>query len=137
MPIEIDGTTPEQIEKGLQRSALWKLLKKEFPDWYNERVAELVRMRADQQNDKAVQSYLTRSLVDLRRKNAEAALASSPARLRFVATSFIESLTVIAAKSTDACFAFISQGEAAPRVLELAGSGELSQALQVQFRAIF
>ena len=133
--VEIGGTL-EIVDQGLQKTALWKVVKREFPDWYTERVADAVRLRGEQKDDKAVSSHLTQALIDLRRKNADAVLAASPDRLKFVAVSFVENLGKLAKHSTEACYGYISQGESSPIVMDLMRSPEHTSSLQAQFKAI-
>ena len=128
--------SPKDIDDGLQKAGLWQVIKREFPDWYNERVQDTVRLRGEQKDDKAIAVFLTQALVDLRRKNAEAVLASSPDRLKFVAVTFVENLAKLAKHSTDACYGFISQGESSPAVAEVLQLPEHSASMNGQFKAI-
>ena len=135
-PLVDIGTTPEDVDQGLQKSTLWGVIKREFPDWYNDRVKDAVRLRGEQKDDKDVSTFLTQSLIDLRRKNTDAVLASSPDRLKFVAVSFVENLAKLAKHSTEACYGYISQGEGSPIVMDLMRSPEHTSSLQAQFKAI-
>ena len=130
------GTTAAEIDEGLQKSTLWKLVKREFSQWYGDRVAEASKMRAEQKDEKEVSAFLTKHLVDLRRRNADAVLAASPERLMLVAASFVENLSRLAKHSTEACYGYISQGESSPLVLDLIRSPEHTSSLQAQFKAI-
>ena len=132
---KLSGTSKD-IDDGLQKAGLWQLIKREFPDWYRERVEDTVRLRGEQKDDKAIAQFLTQSLVDLRRKNAEAVLAASPDRLKFVAVAFVENLSKLAKHSTDACYGFISQGESSPAVADVLQLPEHSASMNGQFKAI-
>lgn len=136
-PLQGFSETASEVDAGFQKAALWQLLKKEFPDWYKERVAETAKLRSEKKDDAAISQHLTQALVDLRRKNATAALAAGPERLRYVAASFVENLTGLSKHSTDACFSFISQGESSPMLVEMMRSSEFTAGLQAQFTAIF
>ena len=134
---DIGGSgTAEGVDQGLQKSTLWQVIKREFPDWYSERVQDTVKLRGEQKDDKAVSGFLTTALIDLRRKNTDAVLASSPDRLKFVAVTFVENLSKLAKHSTEACYSYISQGESSPIVMELMRSPEHTSSLQAQFKAI-
>ncbi len=136
-PLKASGETQSEVDATFQKAALWQLLKKEFPDWYADRVTETVRLKGEQKDDQVIAQGLTQALVDLRRGNAAAALAASPARLRVVAASFVNNLTRLAAMSTNACYAFISQGEISPIVVDLLRGSDITASLQGQFTAIF
>lgn len=136
-PLKSSGDTAAEIDTGFQKAPLWQLIKKEFPDWYNERVADTVRLKGERKDDNAIAQFLTKSLVDLRRQNSTSALAASSNRLRFIATSFVDNLTKLSQRSTDACYSFISQGEVSPVMVELLRASELTSGLQSQFTAIF
>ena len=131
-----EGGTAEGVDQDLQKSTLWQVIKREFPDWYKDRVQDTVKLRGEQKDDKSVSGFLTQSLIDLRRTNTDAVLASSPDRLKFVAVSFLENLSKLAKHSTEACYSYISQGESSPIVMELMRSPEHTSSLQAQFKAI-
>ena len=130
------GNTAAEIDEALQKSTLWKLVKREFAEWYGDRLTEAVKMRAEQKDEKDVSEFLTKQLIDLRRRNADAVLAASPDRLLLVASSFVENLSRLAKHSTEACYGYISQGENSPLVLDLIRSPEHTSSLQAQFKAI-
>jgi hypothetical protein len=136
-PSAVAIDTPEAVDAGFQKTPLWQLLKREFPDWYNERVIETARMRRDKRDEKTITAYLTQSLVDLRRKNAAAALSATPDRLKFVAATFVENLASLQRHSIEACYGFISQGENSAIIIDLMRSPDHSAPLQAQFAAIF
>lgn len=126
----------QEIDAGFQRAPLWKLVKREFPAWYAQRVDETAKLRIDKKDDRAIAAHLTQSLIQLRRSNAESALAASPQRLRFIASAFVENLASLAKHSTDACYGFISQGEGSPLIIELMRASPQTASLQAQFAAI-
>ena len=120
----------------LQKSPLWQRLKRDFPDWYGERAAELSRMSSESKTEREINAAMIRWLVELRRRHNADALAASPARLRSIAASFVESLSQLARESTAACYGYISQGEASPVVANLR-KPEQRAVLDVQLAAIF
>ena len=136
-PLKSFAGTSEEVDSSFQKAALWQLIKREFPDWYKERLQDTVRLRSEKKDDAAIAGHLTQALIDLRRRNVDAALAASPERLKFVAAAFVENLSRLAKHSTDACYGFISQGESSPVIIELMRSSDHTAALQTQFTAIF
>lgn len=104
------------VDATLQKSPLWQKLKKEFPDWYQERVAEVSRLSGESKSEREISSVMTRSLVELRRRHQADALASSPDRIKAIASSFVDNLALLARESTAACYGYISQGEVSPMI---------------------
>lgn len=136
-PLQGFGTSPSEVDAGFQRTALWRLLKREFPDWYSERVQQAAKLRGEQKDDKAIAQSLAEALVALRRKHVSEALSASPPRLRLLASAFLENLGQLAGTSIDACYGFISQGETSPVVVELLRASEHTPNLQAQIVAVF
>lgn len=133
--VEAGGT--DQLDADFQQSALWQLLKREFPDWYDERLQEAARLRSEGRDRSEVARRLAEAVVALRRQHAEDALAASPTALKGIAQSFLGNLQHLAEESTQACYGFISQGETSPHVIELMGSPEHDEPLQRQAAAVF
>lgn len=124
------------IDQGLQRSPLWQLLKRDFPDWYRERLDEAGRLAGKSADDRDVAAAMTRAVVDLRRKHQAEALAAGPQRLKAIATSFVDNLSRLSRQSTAACYGFISQGEMSAAVAELRAP-EQKAAIDAQLASIF
>ncbi len=131
------ASDPAEVDRQFQRSALWQLLKTEFPDWYQERVRDTARLKGEGKADKAIAQHLAEQLVALRRKHVTDALAASPEHLKSVATTFLENLERLSRHSVDACYGFISQGETNPLIVELTRASEHTPSLQKQAAAIF
>lgn len=131
------ASDPAEVDRQLQRVALWQLLKTEFPDWYRERVRDTARLKNEGKTDKAIAQHLAEQLVALRRKHVTDALAASPQHLKSVATTFLENLERLSRHSVEACYGFISQGETNPLIVELTRSSEHTPSLQKQAAAIF
>jgi hypothetical protein len=131
------SSDPVEVDRRLQRSAVWKLLKTEFPDWYGDRVRDTARLKSEGKADKAISQHLAEQLVALRRKHVTDALAASPQNLKSVATAFLENLERLSRHSVDACYGFISQGETNPLIVELTQASEHTPSLQRQAAAIF
>jgi len=127
---------PQPIEQRLQTSPLWKVLHRNFPDWYAERIAEVTKLSSESKSQREIDAALTRSIVDLRRRHQNDALAASPERLKAMAKTFVESLARLSQISTSACYGYISQGEASPAIAELT-SPEQRTAIDTQLATIF
>jgi hypothetical protein len=128
---------PMDVDKSFQRVELWQLLKKEFPDWYTQRVLDTARQKSEGKTDKEIAQQLAEQLVALRRKHVADALAASGQHLKSVASSFLDNLERLSRHSIDACYGFISQGETSPLIVELTQASEHRPALQQQSAAIF
>lgn len=131
------GSSAPEVDTNFQKTALWRLLKAEFPDWYAEQIRETARLGSEQKDEKAIAKYLADAMVALRRKHVAEALSASPPRLRSVASAFLGNLNHLAASSIDACYSFISQGETHAGVVELMRSSEHTANLQAQVVAVF
>jgi hypothetical protein len=127
----------EALDARFQRTPMWSIVKREFPDWYGERLREAAKLSAENQPDMAVTKHLAEALVSLRRQHAKEALAASTEKLMGVANAFLANLKSLGARSVGACYGFISQGETAPVVLELLQSPDQGAAVQAQVAAIF
>lgn len=125
-----------ELDARWQQAKLWQLIKRDFPEWYGQRLNETARLGAEK-DEAAVAVSVTQALVKLRRENAGAALVAGPERLRAIAQSFLENLERLARHSTQACFAYISAGEQHPSILELSRTSDLYRNLQGQLVAIF
>lgn len=136
-PLQGAGNSAQEVDSGFQKTALWRLLKKEFPDWYTDQVAQVARLRSEQKDDKAIALAVAQALVALRRKHINEALSASPSRLRLLASAFLDNLGRLAGTSIEACYGFISQGETSPMVVELQRASEHTANLQAQSVAVF
>jgi hypothetical protein len=126
------------FETTLQGTAHWPVIKREFPDWYGERLREAVKLTSENKPADEVSRMLTERIVALRRQNAAQALSASSPKLMAVANAFLDNLKQLKQKSPLACYSFISQGEMTPAVLELLKTtGGKPPAIQVQVAAIF
>ncbi|HEY5831940.1 MAG TPA: DUF4339 domain-containing protein, partial [Hyphomicrobiaceae bacterium] len=110
--VALTGLTgsPEEINKRLQGAKLWRIIKREFPDWYAERLKEAADLAAQDKGDAAVGQHLARSVMKLRREQVTQSLAAGYPQLKAVATTVDENLVQLRKQSIDACFAVISQG---------------------------
>jgi len=76
---------PEAVDKTLQATPLWRILKRDYPEWYADRVKEITALAAENKDDLAIGQQLARALVALRRQNAGVALAAGFPQLKAVA----------------------------------------------------
>jgi len=129
--------TPTAIDATLQATALWRVLKRDFPDWYAERLEEAAALAAQNKDDAAIGQEMARRLVTLRRQNVNYALAASFPRLKAVASTFYENLVALRKQSGETCFEFISKGEASATVVGLLQGSEHVAHLQAQLTAVF
>ncbi len=128
--------TPDVIDANFQKSELWSLMKREFPDWYGQRVQEVAAKSAGNEATD-VSGYLINELVALRRKHANEALSASNDKLREVAQAFLANLKNLSTHSTDTCFEFISKGEASKTVIELFPREAYGNTIEAQIAAVF
>jgi hypothetical protein len=94
-------------------------------------------MVADKKPDSDVAMLLAQGLVNLRRQNANKALAASSEKLQAIAVAFLQHLKALRAQSVSACFGFISKGETSPAVVQMMEHPETATALNAQAGAIF
>ncbi len=134
IPSVVSSGSP--VDESLQRSSLWKLLKRDFPEWYNERVTEIAKLSSESRSEREINAAMIRAVVELRRRHHADALAASPARLKSMAAAFVENLAQLSRVSTTACYGYISQGEASPAVADLK-SAEQRAAIDAQLATIF
>ncbi|MFM7084002.1 MAG: DUF4339 domain-containing protein [Hyphomicrobium sp.] len=124
-------------DNALQKSPMWALLKKEFPDWYKLQLSDIEKMEAENRSEVEINKKLTESLVALRRLNAQKALAASPDQLQKIASSFILNLSSLEERSVEDCYGFISNGELAPYAMSMTLNPTEGAKLHAQTEAIF
>lgn len=125
------------IDAHFQKQPVWAVVKKEFPEWYGERLAEVAKLNAEKQPEPAVAKHIVQQLVALRRQHAEQALSASTPRLKTIASAFLDNLQRLRAYHTNACYSFISQGETSPVVVEMLQNQDHSGPIAAQVKAIF
>lgn len=133
-PPSIDGSP---LDARLQKVPVWELIKKEYPDWYTSQISTANKMVADKKSDNEVAMLLAQGLVNLRRQNADKALAASSEKLQAIAVAFLDHLKSLRTQSVSACFGFISKGETSPAVVQMMEHPETATALNAQADAIF
>lgn len=127
----------QALDAKFQKTPMWNVVKREFPDWYGERLREAAKLSAQNQPELAINKHLAEALVALRRKHANEALSASTEKLKSVANAFLANLKSLGELSVGACYGFISQGETAPVVLEIMQSPEQGASVHAQVAAIF
>ena len=130
------GTAPD-IDATLQETALWRVLKREFPDWYGERIKEAATFVAQRTDEAAIGQQMARALVVLRRQQVSNALSASMPRLKALATAFFENLVALRKHSDQACYEFIAQGEMGPTVFSFLQGSPHTAHLHMQLAAVF
>lgn len=126
-----------QLDDAMQRAALWRVLKREFPEWYAERLKAVADLSAQSVDAREIAQKTAQSLVQLRRQHLAQALSASVPRLRLIATTFFENLSELRKTSEVACFEFIARGESSPLIVTmLQGSPHVAR-LQTQMAAIY
>ncbi|ADJ24652.1 hypothetical protein Hden_2856 [Hyphomicrobium denitrificans ATCC 51888] len=133
-PAAIDGSS---LDGRLQKVPVWELIKAEYPDWYTSQISTANKMVADKKSDNEVAMSLAQGLVNLRRQNADKALAASSEKLQAIAVAFLAHLKSLRSQSVSACFGFISKGETSPAVVQMMEHPETATALNAQADAVF
>src|SRR5262245_47419308 len=123
---------PDLLEPTLQATPLWRVLKRDYPEWYADRLKDIAALAAEKKDDLAIAQQLARALVTLRRQNAGVALAAGFPQLKAIASTFYENLVQLGKHSSEACFEFISKGEASPLVVSLMQNPAFTPHLQAQ-----
>jgi hypothetical protein len=80
---------------------------------------------------------MAKALVALRRQNVNYALSASFPRIKAVAVTFYDNVVGLQKQSSEACFDFISQGEASPTIVGLLRGSPHVARLQAQLTAVF
>jgi hypothetical protein len=129
--------TADQIDAAMQETAVWRVLKREFPDWYGERLKEAAAMAARNTDEAIIGRQMAQALVVLRRQQVSNALSASIPRLKALATAFFENLVALRKESDQACYEFIAQGEVGPTVFAFLQGSPHTAHLQMQLAAVF
>ncbi len=127
----------QDIDAKMQATALWRVIKRDFPDWYAERLKQTAALAAEKKSEAEVGQHLARELVKLRRQQLDNALSAGLPRLKNLAQMFHTNLLQLKQHSTEACYGFISQGEASPVVITLLQGSEHTEHLQAQLTTVF
>lgn len=129
--------TPQATDNALQKSQLWRVLKRDFPDWYAERIVEAAELASAQKGDAAIGLQMMQKVVQLRRQHAVDVLSAGGPHLKGVAAAFVANLARLRAEGVEACFGYISKGEVSTPYLEMLAKPEHAPLLQTQLVAVF
>jgi hypothetical protein len=135
----LQGFAPDaaQMDANFQATPLWRILKREFPEWYGERLKEIAALSQQSKDESQIAQQMGRALVALRRQQTDNALSASLPSLKRIASTFYDNIAELRKQSTDACFAFISQGEASPLIVGLLQGSPHTARLQSQLVSVF
>ena len=136
-PLRGFGSDTAQMDVTFQATPLWRILKREFPDWYGERLKEIAALSQQSKDDSHIAQQMGRALVALRRQQTDNALSASLPNLKRIASTFYDNIAELRKQSTEACFAFISQGEASPLIVALLQGSPHTARLQTQLVSVF
>lgn len=124
----------------LFETPLWKTADDAFPLWTTQSKEEALELQRNGTSTEEIERRLLAGLAGLRRQYWQNALAAEPNTLRTIANTFLDNLKALREKDIEACYSFIRQGEASPKVLEMMNDqtlgGSLRQQLQVILEAI-
>jgi hypothetical protein len=127
----------DTIDATLQNTALWRVIKREFPDWYAERLNEAAALARDNKDDAVIGQLVARKLVELRRQQVANGLSAKLSMLKTVAVAYHESLSRLRKHSPEVCSGFIKQGEAEPLIVALLQGSDHTAHLQALETAVF
>jgi len=128
--------TPDDVDRSFQTRSMWVAIKREFPDWYQARVAEVARMTADKKGQDEITRYTVSQLVSLRRENAKLALAAGIERHKELAAAFLANLKHLSKESGESCYDFISKGESSAAIVSRIQNPAESAEIEAQVVAI-
>lgn len=129
--------SPDVLDNTLQQTALWRVLKREFPEWYTARIQQVSELSAQNKAQGEIAQQIAQALVLLRRQQLNNALSASVPRLKLVASTFFENLVQLRKTSDVACFEFIARGEASPLVITMLQGSPQVPNLQAQMTAVY
>jgi hypothetical protein len=127
----------EAIDAKMQTTALWRVIKREFPDWYMQRVNEAASLSRDNKDDAAIAEHVARKLAELRRQQVANGLSATLPRIKTVVVAYFENLVMLRRHSPQACYDFISKGEESPTILAMLRGSDQTAHLQAHLTAMF
>lgn len=136
-PFLVSGATGDAIEASLQRAAVWRLAKREFPEWYAAKAQQIGKVALETTDERVIARLMAESLVALRREHGVTALNAPLPALRKLANSFLDNLAELSKLGSQQCYGFISFGEGTPMVVELSRTPQHAEHLQRQMVAVF
>ncbi len=136
-PVTGFAPTPQATDQVLQKSQLWRVLKRDFPEWYSERIVEAAELASAQKGDPAIALHMMQKIVELRRRHSGDVLSANGLLIKNVASAFVGSLARLRGASVEACFGYISKGEVSTTYLDMLAKPEHAPLLQTQLVAVF
>lgn len=133
----VESEARTSLDEQLQRIPFWMKLRRGYPEWYSKLVADTESWKLDSKSESQVATNLVKSVVALRRENANSALAAGPAALRHVVQTFLDHLRSMRSRSIGACYGYISKGELSPDSIEIMQTPERAMTLNAFWSAIF
>lgn len=129
--------SPDAVDAKMQSTALWRVIKREFPDWYTQRLNEVVSLARENKDDAAIAQHVAHKLVELRRQQLGNGLSATLPRIKTVVVAYHENLTRLRRQDAGTCYGFISQGEEHPAIVAMLRGSEHTAHLQAQMTAVF
>jgi len=136
-PLQGFRVAPDALDPTLQAAPLWRVLKRDYPDWYAARLQEIAALAAANKDEAAIGEQMARAVVALRRKEVGNALGAGFPQLKAIASTFYENLALLRKHSSEACYEFISRREPSPTVVSLMQNPAYTARLQAQVIAVF
>jgi hypothetical protein len=127
----------DTVDATLQNTALWRVIKREFPDWYAQQLSEAAALVRESKDDAVIGQLVARKLVELRRQQVANGLSAKLPMLKTVAAAYYDSLTRLRKHNPEACSGFIKNGEAEPLIVALLQGTEHTAHLQALATAVF
>jgi hypothetical protein len=124
------------LDAKFQKRPAWTAIKQEFPEWYDVRLKEAANLGAEGKTEAEITQHLIEALVGLRRQHADKALAASTEKHKELATAFLQNLRTLSQQGPDACYGFISKGEASADTVAMMQDAQKSAHLEAQVVAI-
>jgi hypothetical protein len=115
----------------------WAVIRREFPEWYVERIKEAAKLTSENAKESEVGRYLAGEIVKLRRQSLNQALAAPNENLKAMAKAFLENLVALEKIGPQVCYAFIARGENTPMVADMLHAKDLGGPVKEQVAAVF
>ncbi|MGQ0672301.1 MAG: DUF4339 domain-containing protein [Hyphomicrobium sp.] len=125
------------LDERLQKLPVWKVLKRDFADWYARRLSDAAELTAKGTTAEDLDKFLIGEMVKLRKQNAPVALAAPADKLIGMATAFLDNLKALEAIGVPTCYALISKGETAGALVELLQTPDKGKEINAQVLAVF
>ena len=125
------------LDEQLRSLRHWSIIRREFPDWYVERVNEAAKLTTENAKENEIGRHLAGEIVKLRRQSMNQALAAPIGNLKAMAKAFLDNLVALEKIGPQVCYAFIARGENTPMVADMLHAPDLGGPVKEQVAAIF